>query len=313
MQWISAERIAEVLTYPALVDWLDQAHRENSATMDDLLLSYSTDAGSQNHFLLRAAWQEQMGVGAKLVTVFPLNRNVPSVQGVYLLFSAEDGRLLAALDGTALTGWKTAADSALATRRLARADVRELLMVGAGAMAPHLVRAHLAVRPGLERVSLWNRTRARAERLAQQLRAEGMNAEVVNDLTQAVVRADVICCATMATEPLIRGVWLRPGVHLDLVGAFTPEMREVDDSAVTRARIFVDCRRTAIVPIGELAIPLRNGLIAGSAVLADHFQLSRREHPGRTSAEEITLFKNGGGGHLDLMVAAFILRQAGAS
>jgi alanine dehydrogenase len=315
MKWIGAERIDQLLDYPALVAWLEEAHRRDVDAMDDLLLSQSSSGGPQNHFLLRAAWQAGRGVGAKLVTVFPENggRGLPSVQGVYLLFDAEDGRPIACLDGTALTCWKTAADSALGTRFLARPDARVLLMVGAGAMAPHLIRAHLAVRPSIDSVRIWNRTPERAARLAEVLAAEGMPAAPVADLETAVSGADLVSCATMATAPLIRGEWLRPGTHLDLVGAFTPDMREADDGAVRRAKIFVDSRRTAVHPIGELAIPLRSGVISETDVRADHFELCRGRRPGRESAGDITLFKNGGGGHLDLMTACFILARDSAS
>lgn len=313
MTWITAERIGQLLNYPDLVAFLEEAHRWDVDAMDDLLLSHPEPAGPSRHFLLRAAWRGDLGVGAKLVTVFPGNerQGLPSVQGVYLLFDAADGRPLAGLDGTALTWWKTAADSALGAKFLARPDAEVLLMVGAGAMAPHLIRAHLAARPSLESVRLWNRTPERAARLAETLAAEGVPAEAVTDLEAAVRGADVISCATLATAPLVRGEWLRPGTHLDLVGAYTPDMREADDEAVRRARIFVDSRRTAIHPIGELAMPLQAGLISEADILADHFELSRGLHPGRESADDITLFKNGGGGHLDLMTARFILARDG--
>lgn len=309
MRMIDAESITRLLDYPALVAWLEEAHRDEIDAMDDLLLSQSPPAGPTNHFLLRAAWQDRLGVGAKLVTVFPDNprRGVPSVQGVYLLFDPADGHPLACLDGTELTYWKTAADSALGARFLAPPEPSVLLMVGAGAMAPHLIRAHRAVRPSIALVRIWNRTPERAAQLAARLRAEGIPAVTVADLAGAVKEADIVCCATMATAPLIRGEWLRPGTHLDLVGAYTPAMREADDEAVRRARIFVDSRLTAVHAIGELGMPLRAGVIAESAVLADLFDLCRGRHPGRRSGEEITLFKNGGGGHLDLMTAAFIL------
>jgi alanine dehydrogenase len=315
MKWITAERIGQLLNYPDLVAFLEEAHRQDVDAMGDLLLSHPEPDEPARHFLLRAAWQGDLGVGAKLVTVFPDNgrRGLPSVQGVYLLFDAADGRPLAGLDGTTLTWWKTAADSALGAKFLAREDAEVLLMIGAGAMAPHLIRAHLAVRPSLKSVRIWNRTPERAARLAEALTAEGLSAEAVTDLEAAVREADIVSSATLATMPLIRGEWLRPGIHLDLVGAYTPDMREADDEAVRRARIFVDSRRTAIHPIGELAIPLRAGLIAEADILADHFELSRGQHPGRESADDITLFKNGGGGHLDLMTARFILARDGAA
>ncbi|BBA37178.1 ornithine cyclodeaminase [Methylocaldum marinum] len=312
MKWLGAEQINECLDYPSLVDWLETAHGSDIDAMDDLLLSRSAEERPTRHFLLRAAWQSDLGVGAKLVTVFPDNQTLglPSVQGLYILFAVDDGRPLSCLDGTALTLWKTAADSALAARHLAREGAGTLLMVGAGAMAPHLIQAHLAVRPSIESVWIWNRTPERAERLANALTDLRAPVCTVADLERAVREADIIACATMSTAPLIRGEWLRPGTHLDLVGAFTPDMREADDTAIRRAKIFVDSRETTIAQIGELLIPIRDGVISEADILADHFQLCRGVHPGRRAAAEITLFKNGGGGHLDLMTARFILERA---
>lgn len=313
MKWLGVEQINERLDYPSLVAWLETAHGSDIDAMDDLLLSHSPpDGASTQHFLLRAAWQGKLGVGAKLVTVFPDNhaRGLPSVQGLYILFGAEDGRSLACLDGTALTLWKTAADSALGAKHLAREDAKTLLMVGAGAMAPHLIQAHLAVRPSIESVWIWNRTPSRAERLADSLAGLRTPVHPTTDLEKAVRDADIVTCATMATVPLIRGEWLKPGTHLDLVGAFTADMREADDSAMRRARLFVDSRKTTIAHIGELCIPIREGVISEKDILADHFELCRGLHPGRQSPADITLFKNGGGGHLDLMTARFILDRA---
>lgn len=312
MKWLSAEQINECLDYPSLVDWLETAHGCDMDAMDDLLLSRSAADRPTRHFFLRAAWQSNLGAGAKLVTVFPDNQShgLPSVQGLYILFGADDGRPLSCLDGTALTLWKTAADSALAAKHLAREDAETLLMVGAGAMAPHLIQAHLAVRPSIESVWIWNRTPERALRLAESLIGLRTPVRAVTDLERAVRDADIISCATMTTAPLIRGEWLRPGIHLDLVGAFTAEMREADDTAIRRAKIFVDSRETTIAHIGELLIPIREGVISEADILADHFQLCRGVHPGRRAAAEITLFKNGGGGHLDLMTARFILERA---
>lgn len=312
MEWIDAGRIDRLLDFPALVAALQEAHKLAPAVMDDLLLGPAEDTASRR-FLLRVAWESPMGIGAKLVTVFPDNapRGLPSVQGVYVLFDAENGRPRACLDGTALTYWKTAADSALGSKFLARPDAKVLLMVGAGAMAPHLVQAHCDLCPSLAEVRVWNRSLPRAVRLADALVRLGKPARVAPDLETAVREADIVCCATMATAPLIRGEWLRPGTHVDLVGAYTPGMREADDEAVRRAKIFVDSRQTAVQPIGELAVPLARGVICEGDILADHFELCRGVHPGRQSPQEITLFKNGGGGHLDLMTACFVLARAG--
>jgi ornithine cyclodeaminase len=253
------------------------------------------------------AWQPGRAIGVKLATIFPANTAVgrPSVQAVVLLFDGEHGTPLALIDGTELTYRKTAADSALGSRLLSRPDARTLLMVGAGGLAPHLVAAHRAVRPSIDRVLVWNRTRERADALVD----AGIADERVDDLDDAVARADVICTATMAKDPLVRGELLRPGAHVDCVGAFLPDHREVDDDVVRRTRIFVDARLATMHEDGDLVIPLAAGVITEDHVLADLYELCRGEHPGRTDPDEITMFENGGGGHLDLMVAEHIWRR----
>ena len=177
-------------------------------------------------------------------------------------------------------------------------------MVGAGGLAPHLVRAHLAARPSINSVQIWNRSADRRDALVQVL-ADEIDTVPVDDLAQAVATADIVSCATMTTLPLIHGAWLQPGTHLDLVGAFTPDMREADDEAVRCARIFVDSRQTTVGEIGELMIPIAHGVITENDVLADHYQLCHGT-AGRTASDQITLFKNGGGGHLDLMTARHV-------
>ena len=188
---------------------------------------------------------------------------------------------------------------------IAREDAQTLLMVGAGELAPHLIAAHRTARPSLRHILLWNRSPARAVRLAAALQAEGVAAVVCTELADAVRRADIISCATCAAEPLIKGQWLQPGTHLDLVGGFTPAMREADDDTIRRARLYVDSRWFTLHDCGDLSQPLQAGLIDEQTVQADLFQLCRQECAGRRSANEITLFKNGGGAHLDLMVARY--------
>ncbi len=210
----------------------------------------------------------------------------------------------------ALTWFKTACDSGLATRHLARNDAAHLVMVGAGSMAPHCIKAHIAARPSIERVTIWNRTPKRALLLADMLRAQdGIDTSVAHDLRSAVEDADVVCTATMAIAPLIEGAWLRPGTHVDAIGSYTPDMREVDDETLTRARIFVDARASTIPRIGELMIPLAAGVISEDDVLGDHYELASGAVEGRTADDQITFFKNGGGGHLDLMAAQFLLTR----
>ena len=251
------------------------------------------------------AWEAGEAIGVKLVTVFPDNptlHRIPSVQAVVVLFDGTNGEPRALLDGTELTYRKTAADSALGSQILSRTGSSTLLMVGCGALAPHLIAAHRTVRPSIERVVVWNRTPDKAGQLV----ADGVADEVAADLASAVAAADIVCTATMAREPLIQGAWLRPGTHVDCVGAFLPDHREVDDEVVRRAEIFVDSRLAPLRECGDLVIPLAAGVISPEDVLADLYELCDGRHRGRSSDGAITMFENGGGGHLDLTVARHI-------
>ena len=313
MRSISAKEVHEALDYPSLVAALDEGHRIGVDAAERMLLGQPSAVGDTDHFLVLPAWQRGTALGIKLVTVFPGNPAagpLPAIQAVYVLFDGKDGRPFASLDGIALTLRKTAADSGLGARYLARDDARTLLMVGAGNQAPHQIMAHVAVRPSLRRVLVWNRTPARARELAASLAVDGVALAAVEDLERAAREADIICCATMAREPLIRGEWLKPGVHLDLVGGYTNEMREADDAAVRRASVFVDSRWFTIGFCGDISGPMVSGALAKDGVLADLFELCKGVHPGRRRGDEITLFKNAGGGHLDLMAARLVYARA---
>jgi len=315
MRFIDAAAVHRALDYPSLVEALREGHRRGVDAVDRLLLEQPSIRNGTDHFLVWPAWQPGEALGIKLVTVFPGNRapaDPPSIQAVYVLFDGSDGRPLAVLDGTALTLRKTAADSALGADYLARRDAAVLLMVGAGSQAPYLVAAHLAVRPSLRRVLVWNRTASKARDLAALLARQGIAAGPAEDLARAAGEADVISCATMATAPLIRGEWLKPGCHLDLVGGYTNSMREADDAAVRRASVFVDSRRFTIGQCGDITRAMESGALARDGVRADLFELARGEHPGRRDAGEITLFKNAGGAHLDLMAARLAVARADA-
>ena len=313
MNIIDATRMQAVTSYPDLVEWLRTSHLDTIDAMDDLLMTQPAAAGGADTLLIRAAWQRGKQIGVKLVTVFPANAGgaLPSIQAVYLLFDAENGQPLASLDGTELTYWKTAADSALGTRFLAREDVRTLCMIGAGAQAPHLIRAHCSVRPSIERVTIWNRTHARAEALAAAAPVEGVTFEATTDIEAACRSADVITAATAAEAPLVRGEWLRPGQHLDLVGGYKPEMREADTESFERARVFVDARETTVGICGDLLEPIREGRFSADAIEGDLFDLCRDGLPRPRATDDITLFKNGGGGHLDLMTASYYVDRTG--
>ena len=232
MRVVGAEETHRLLDYPGLVEALRDLFRLGVDRVERVLLSQDLPQGGRNDWLLLPAWQYGRHQGVKLVSVYPGNeaRGIATVQGLYLLFDGGTGLPLLCVDGAALTLRKTAANSALAATYLARPDATTLLMVGAGAMAPALIEAHAAVRP-IRRVLIWNRTPARAETLAAGLNIPGLAASAVTDLAAAVGAADIISAATMAQAPLIRGRWLKPGQHLDLVGGYRADMREADDEA----------------------------------------------------------------------------------
>lgn len=316
MRFFDADQVHAACSYPALVEALSRYHLEDTELVDEQLLSQPAKEGGEDILFLRSAWQRGKALGTKVITGFwnnPASNGLPAVHAIYCLFDGKDGRPLAILDGTALTLRKTAADSALGARHLAREDVAHMVMAGAGAVAPHLIMAHKAIRPSIRNVTIWNRTKEKAGAIVDQLRPiAGMSDvtfEVAGDLASAVKQADLISSATKTNEPIIEGAWLRPGAHVDLVGAFKEDMREADDEAIRRCSVFVNSRQSTIDLIGEIAIPLATGVITEDQILADHFDLARGTHQGRRSADEITLFKNSGGGHLDLMTARFVLEQ----
>jgi ornithine cyclodeaminase/alanine dehydrogenase-like protein (mu-crystallin family) len=308
MKIISAEDIAKVASWPLVIEAIRAGHRRPRAALGDTLLS-----SGNRRILVRSTWIAGYGPGLKAATIFPDNPGrrppMPSVQGPVILFDDETGSVSALLDGPEVTKWKTAADSALGADLLAAPDVTRLVMVGAGAMAGALIRAHLSVRPSITLVTVWNRTAARARELARSLGDLAVEVAVSDDLEAALRDADIVSSATMSETPLVRGAWLKPGAHVDLVGAYTPAMREADDEALRRSRIFVDCFDTAVDHIGELNDPIARGVIARGDVLDDLYGLVAGKN-GRRSDTEITLFKNGGGAHLDLMVSHALAIEA---
>lgn len=266
--------------------------------------------------LLMPAWQPGQYIGVKLVSVFPDNhlRSLPAIHGSYLLSSGRTGELLAVLDGGELTARRTAAASALAARHLARDDASTLLVVGTGRLSVNLIEAHSRVRP-IQQVLIWGRDQHKASQAADEARALGYPVQVASDLETAARQADIISCATLSRAPLIRGEWLKPGSHLDLIGAFTKEMRESDDDAVRRARVFVDTRAGAFAEAGDILQPIASGVIGREHVQAELAELVRGS-AGRQSADEITLFKSVGAALEDLagaILAYETAQQAGAA
>lgn len=251
--------------------------------------------------LLMPAWVPGRYAGVKMVSVFPGNagRSLPAIFGTYILSSAGTGEVLAAIDGGELTARRTAATSALAARYLARADAAELLVCGTGRLSLNLIQAHAAVRR-LTRIRVWGRNREAAEKIAEEARVLGLPAEAAADLEAATRDADVISCATLSSEPLIRGEWLKAGAHLDLVGAFKPTMRETDDESIRRSLVFVDTRAGAIAEAGDIVQPLKSGLLRQEDIRAELSELVRGSRPGRTDDSAITLFKSVGAALEDL-------------
>jgi len=314
---IGADDLARIFTFPKLIEALREAFRSDIVTPVRHHHKMDRPGELAATLLLMPAWTggaEAAGsgyAGVKIASVYPGNaaRSLPSVSATYVLMDGATGTPLAVLDGSVLTLWRTAAASALAATYLAREDARRLVMVGAGALGPYLIDAHASIRP-IESVAIWNHNPARAETLATSLPDRRYAVEVVTDLEAAVRGADIVSCATLASEPLVKGDWLKPGAHLDLVGAFTPAMRESDDAAVTRARIYVDTRGGALAEAGDIVQPLKSGVISEADICGDLFDLCRGVVEGRGSADEVTLFKSVGTAVEDLAAAALAYGNA---
>jgi ornithine cyclodeaminase len=297
---LDAKSVASATPWPALLAALRAAFVQGC----EQPLRHSHAVGSAGTALLMPAWREGGHFGVKVVTIFPGNgeRGLPGVHGVYALFSATSGEPLAVMDGSELTARRTAAVSALAVDLLARDDARRLLLVGAGRVAALLPGALQAVRPGLARIAVWNRSPAADQALAARLQQQGHAAQAVSDLEAAVRQADIVSCATLSTAALVHGDWLQPGTHLDLIGSFTPAMREADGVCLARGRVFVDTEE-ALAKSGDLLSAMAEGHFDAALLQATLAQLCRGQHAGRASAEEITVFKSVGTALADLAAA----------
>lgn len=284
------------LSWQGLCAAFEAGHTLPKAEIGDTFLYRDPDT-----LLSRSAWIDGMGIAVKSATIFPGNpaEGDPMINGAVCLYSDGNGTLEALIDFHLVTKWKTAGDSLFAATKLARPDSRDILIVGAGTVGRNLFAAYSSAFPEA-RFTVWNRTAKNAEAMV----ADCPGLQVAEDLETAVRRADIVTSATMSTEPLLRGDWFQPGQHIDLIGAYRPDMREVDDAALRRARVFVDSYDTTVDHIGEIKIPLASGAIARDHLVADYYTLDAFT---RQSDDEITLFKNGGGAHLDLMTSRYIL------
>lgn len=288
---------------------LRAGHQRPRAQLGDLF-----HGPADQTLLTRAAHIPGLGYGVKAVTVFDRNPQAgkDTVQGAMMVFEPEHGSLSAVIDARLITELKTAGDSVLGALLLARPESESLLIVGGGTLARNLVKAYRAAFPGLSRVSVWTRRPEQAEALAAEMAAQGYAVQPVTDLAAACASADIIATATMARVPVLSGDWVRPGTHVDLIGAYKADMREADDALIATGRLFVDSRDSTIGHIGELMMPMAAGVIGESDVQGDLYDLVAGRC-GRGSAAEITLFKNGGGAHLDTMIATYVAQAvAGA-
>lgn len=314
MMTVNAESVAAALPYGQLVDALDTAFAGESEVPLRAHHTVPVPGGADGTLLLMPAWISGRSIGIKVATVFPDNAKLdcPAVFASYLLLSAETGVPVAVLDGTEITVRRTAAASALASRYLSREKASRLLMVGTGNLAPHMVLAHASVRP-IERVFVWGRREEAARDLANRLSASGLKAEATTDIENAVSNVDIISCATLASDALVRGEWLQPGQHVDLVGAFTPEMREADDEALRRADVYVDTRAGACTEAGEIVQGIASGAISEDRICGELSELANGTIRGRTNEDAITLFKSVGTALEDLAAAELVMKNLGSS
>lgn len=319
MKLISPAEVDSLLNWPDMIAAIELAFRQGMIQPVRHHHTVNRPDGAASTLLLMPAWSDfdALGdsskgyMGVKIVTVSPDNGAVskPAVMGVYLLLDGKTGEPKALIDGQRLTLWRTAGASALAARYLAREDASKLVVLGAGALSGFLARAHSAIRPITE-ISIWNRNFAGAKKVAAELVADGFNAKAVKDKDAAIAEADIITAGTLSTEPLILGKHLKPGAHVDLIGAFTPTMRESDDECVKRARVFVDTKDGALKEGGDIVQPIKAGVVTASHVVGDLFGLTRGEIKGRESPEEVTLFKSVGAALEDLAAGILVYEKA---
>ncbi|WP_165855839.1 ornithine cyclodeaminase family protein [Marinobacter sp. JSM 1782161] len=299
---IQYEAAVERLSWRDAIDALRAGHRAEKADVDDIFLG-----PAKGTLLNRAAYLPGQGYGVKAVTVFDENpsHGLDTVQGAMMVFEPEHGALSAIIESRLVTEYKTAGDSVLGAQLLARPDSRHLVIAGAGTLARSLIRAYTAGMPALERISVWARRPEQAQQLADEMSDHSIEVVAAADLEAAVATADIVSTATMARSPILKGAWVRPGTHVDLIGAYKADMREADDALIADHSLFVDSRDTTLGHIGELKIPIANGVITADDVKGDLYDMIQNGI-GRESDQEVTVYKNGGGAHLDTMIGMYI-------
>ncbi|WP_151810318.1 ornithine cyclodeaminase family protein [Acinetobacter bereziniae] len=307
MIFLTYEQAKGIIDWNEAVEALSLGHLRPRADLHDVLM------GPTNGMLLnRTARIEGLGYGVKIESVFNQNshQGLPNTHGAVLAYSAENGVLRGIIDSHLITDIKTAADSVLGAKLLARSDSKHLVIIGAGRVAANLAQAYRALFPQLERISIWARQIEQAEKLAIQLNTMKLPAQAESDLPKTLATADIVSSATMAKHPVLLGKWIRSGTHVDLIGSFTPDMREADDELISKAQLYVDNLETT-KNVGELIIPITSGVISSKHVLGDLYDLVNAKQDKINEKQYITVFKNAGGAHFDLMIADCILKKKG--
>ena len=308
---ISADTIQEITEFKSLIDALHDGFTSKIETPMRHHHDYANpEVGVDSTLLLMPSWEAGKNLGVKIVTVSPENGrlDLPSIQGTYLLFNAIDGTIRSIIDGKALTVKRTAATSALAARFLSNPDSKSLLMIGTGALSPNLIEAHCAVRP-INKVYVWGRSLEKAKAIQKQLDFLQVEIVPVTDLDAIIPLVDIISCATLSSDPIIKGALLRPGQHIDLVGAYKKDMREADDDVIVRGSVFIDTFQGGLKESGDIVIPLESGILQEEEICADLIMLCKNEHLGRTNKDQITVFKSVGHASEDLIAANYYFNQ----
>lgn len=308
MQQITAQQVANLLTWPDLIQSIARAFKEGVESPPRHHHTIPRPEGDAT-LLLMPAWEEDGFIGVKVVNVFPHNSaaGLPAISGIYLLCSGVTGQPLACIDGSELTRRRTAAASALASQLLSRPESKSLVVLGTGKLAPMLIEAHAAVR-SIENIAVWGRDPQKAQAVVEQYRDQ-FSIHLVTDLEASVQKADIVSCATLSTRPLVLGNWLKAGAHLDLVGAFKPGMRESDSAAIGKNRVFVDTHAGARGEAGDLLHAINDGSFQWADVQGDLAELLRERVPGRQNNTDITVFKSVGASLEDLAAAMEVWRQ----
>jgi|TARA_B100000767_G_C19728685_1_gene520645 ornithine cyclodeaminase len=308
MQFIDTQTVANMLPYGQLIEALRIAFKEQICSPERTQYKIETNEVSDATLLLMPAWKKSQHIGIKVVSVFPENTksSLSAVNASYLLLDAKNGLPKVIMDGTELTLRRTACASALAADYLTRDDVSSMLMVGTGNLAPHLIEAHMQLRD-IRKVMIWGRDYQKALILAKKLKYKGVEISAINDLYEGVQMADIVSCATLSNTPLILGEWLKKGQHIDLVGAFTPEMHEVDSQALKMANVIVDTYAGALSESGELIDAIKEGLFFEKDIIAEMSEIVKQQKIGRNNKNEITLFKSVGAALEDLAAAELVL------